>query len=104
LLLLLAGTGSAHAARLTLDAVNKAEFSAGKSKGPNAAILKAQVLLDRARFSPGVIDGADGDNFKKGADGVSTASAIERNRTPRRADLGETQCECERTRSDRIHA
>jgi lipoprotein-anchoring transpeptidase ErfK/SrfK len=65
LLLLLAGTGSAHAAGLTLDAVNKAEFSAGKSKGLNPATLKAQVLLDRARFSPGVIDGAGGDNFKK---------------------------------------
>lgn len=65
ILLLLLGTGSAHAAGLTLDAVNKAEFSTGKSKGASAATLKAQVLLDRARFSPGAIDGAGGENFKK---------------------------------------
>jgi lipoprotein-anchoring transpeptidase ErfK/SrfK len=65
ILLLLAGVGWSHAAGLTLDAVNKAEFSAGKSKGLNPASLKAQVLLDRARFSPGVIDGAGGENFKK---------------------------------------
>jgi hypothetical protein len=35
ILLLLAGAGSPHAAGLTLDAVNKAEFTAAKSKGLN---------------------------------------------------------------------
>jgi lipoprotein-anchoring transpeptidase ErfK/SrfK len=64
-LLLLAAVGSAHAAGLTLEAVNAAEFSAGRSKGLNPATVKAQVLLDRARFSPGVIDGAGGENFRK---------------------------------------
>jgi lipoprotein-anchoring transpeptidase ErfK/SrfK len=63
--LLLAGAEPSYAAGLTLEAVNKAEFSAGKSKSPNPATVKAQVLLDRARFSPGVIDGAGGENFKK---------------------------------------
>ncbi len=67
--------GMAKAQDLTLDAVNKAEFSrpapAGKksrkAKTPavSAITLKAQVLLDRARFSPGVIDGRDGDNVRK---------------------------------------
>jgi lipoprotein-anchoring transpeptidase ErfK/SrfK len=65
ILLLLAVAGSSHAAGLTLDAVNKAEFTAAKSKGLNPATVKAQVLLDRARFSPGVIDGTGGENFKK---------------------------------------
>ena len=50
---------------LSPEAINKAELS-GKGKKPNkAALIKAQVLLDRAHFSPGVIDGADGDNVRK---------------------------------------
>ena len=77
LLLLLAGTGPAHTARLTLEAVNNAEFSPGKSKGLNPTIVKAQVLLDRARFSPGVIDGAGGDNFMKAVSAFQQRQQLE---------------------------
>lgn len=52
-------TGARNA--VSLDAVNAAAF--GKA-GEAALIIKAEVLLDRSGFSPGVIDGRDGDNFR----------------------------------------
>lgn len=45
-------------ARLNIDQVNSAAFD-GKL-GP-ALVLKTQILLDRNRYSPGVIDGISGD-------------------------------------------
>jgi peptidoglycan hydrolase-like protein with peptidoglycan-binding domain len=69
LLLVFAGANSpAHAARkaspaLTLQAVNDAGWLSGATSGP--ALLKAQVLLDRAGFSPGAIDAREGANFEK---------------------------------------
>ena len=64
-LLLPMSSGRSFAAPLTADAVNKAGFSARKEKGLSPSTLKAQVLLDRARFSPGMIDGTGGENYKK---------------------------------------
>ena len=59
--------GSATAAPLDIQAVNDAQWPPARTvKGQIAPILvKAQVLLDRARFSPGEIDGKSGDNFRK---------------------------------------
>src|SRR5215211_6539193 len=55
----------AKQAELSPDAINKAEVSGKGATKSKAALIKAEVLLDRSRFSPGVIDGSDGDNVKK---------------------------------------
>jgi lipoprotein-anchoring transpeptidase ErfK/SrfK len=58
----------ATAQKLSPESVNAAQFSAqpGKpSKGLDPVVLKAQVLLDRAGFSPGAIDAVAGENFSK---------------------------------------
>jgi lipoprotein-anchoring transpeptidase ErfK/SrfK len=65
---LLSALGPAVAAPqgLDLEAVNGAEWAPNSDKGKeiDPALIKAQVLLDRARFSPGVIDGHNGENLQ----------------------------------------
>jgi len=57
----------AVAVPLDMQAVNDAQWAKRPTvKGRIAPIMiKAQVLLDRARFSPGEIDGKSGENFSK---------------------------------------
>ena len=56
-------TSSQHAPALTADSINAATPQGGGNDP--ALIVKAEVLLDRDDFSPGEIDGRDGDNFHK---------------------------------------
>jgi lipoprotein-anchoring transpeptidase ErfK/SrfK len=66
---------------LEMDSVNRAELGGKKSKGADAGradatMVKAQVLLDRARFSPGEIDGRHGENVRKAIAAFETAQGL----------------------------
>ena len=76
LLLAMALSAPAQARGLTRDDINAAEFSAGKPKNARALNTKVQVLLDRARFSPGAIDGRDSDNLEHALRGFQKKNAL----------------------------
>jgi peptidoglycan hydrolase-like protein with peptidoglycan-binding domain len=66
---LIASTAPHAMAAETLNAatVNQAQVSPKSKahKAPSALLLRTQVLLDRANFSPGVIDGKSGENARQ---------------------------------------
>ena len=75
-------------------AINNAEF---KGKAPaedriHPAVVKAQVLLDRASFSPGEIDGKLGENAEKALQGVFRSPRGSRQQAT--ADFGSLDCAC----------
>ena len=70
-------TAAGMAGALTPDAVNAAALPAVATAKPSpAAILRAQVLLDRAHFSPGEIDGASGSNMKRALAGFQRKNGL----------------------------
>src|SRR5579859_7191151 len=62
---------------LTAREVNDAQWSARASRRSGPVFLKAQVLLDRAGFSPGAIDARDGENFDKALRAFQRAQGID---------------------------
>jgi lipoprotein-anchoring transpeptidase ErfK/SrfK len=68
----------AFGAELTPDKINSANF-AGKLPSEDSIsplAVKVQVLLDRARFSPGEIDGRFGDNVEKALQAFAEANSL----------------------------
>ena len=65
--------------------------AAGKSGRPDPLLVKVQVLLDRARFSPGAIDGRDGDNLKGAIAAYAAAQGLPATRAPTPALLEKLQ-------------
>jgi lipoprotein-anchoring transpeptidase ErfK/SrfK len=60
------------------EAVNNPATASLVARGASGAgVLRAQVLLDRARFSPGEIDGSCGANVEKAIAGFQKAHGVE---------------------------
>ncbi|OWV88698.1 hypothetical protein ATY75_18905 [Rhizobium sp. N122] len=81
LLALFVSVGDAAAAELKADAINAASIASIKaekrsSEDPDPAIVRLQVLLDRAGASPGVIDGLAGENVSKAVAGFEAMNEL----------------------------
>lgn len=72
---------ASRAAALTADAVNAAGKTGPSAKPGTAEVLRAQVMLDRAHFSSGEIDGAPGSNLRAAIGGYQKAHGIAGNGT-----------------------
>jgi lipoprotein-anchoring transpeptidase ErfK/SrfK len=68
----------AWGASLDASAINGAEYTAkhASKEQLDPAVIKAEILLDRARFSPGEIDGKLGENAKKALQSFAVANDL----------------------------
>src|SRR5271166_6359348 len=61
---------------ITASSLNDAAPKGANDKDPSL-IAKAEVLLDRAHFSSGAVDGLDGDNFRSAVRALQQVNKIE---------------------------
>jgi lipoprotein-anchoring transpeptidase ErfK/SrfK len=62
---------------LSPQAIEHAAPNAKPGRGIDPATVKAEILLDRAGFSPGVIDGRGGENFRKALVAFQAAGGLD---------------------------
>ena len=80
-------------AEISAEDVENAHSFAEGGEGIDPALIRLQVLLDRSRFSPGVIDGLHGDNVAKAIAAYEQANGLEADGKPDNALLAKLTAE-----------